>query len=328
MQLIDHPIVATGAAGRLAASANPNIPVGMLATLRARLVDASGAAAPPSGLGNVASWRFVLAEDWNPDTTPCYRTTDLTYDPATATWTIPLDGTRTAQALAALGRSGSIDIGCEIAGLATDGTWDKPTYVLQWTAKLLNRRDSALTPNPDTTQTDATRLVSPSGAKHVKVTNAGALVDQDGNAVGVDVDPTLAVAGAAADAKATGDALAAKAEAAALRYDLATPDQTPSGTTVAVTLQDRAVNSVTLASTVTAATFTFPEKVAGKARDFFLRLTIEGTTVPTIYFVEGSGNAVEPTDTNDLFDADDDSWAEIEPGVNLIMFTETQQPSS
>ena len=118
------------------------------------------------------------------------------------------------------------------------------------------------------------------------------------------------------------------ATTAALRYDLATPEPTANGTAVAVTLQDRAVNAVTLASTVTEATFTFPAKVNGKARDFFLRLVIEGSTAPTIYFVEGSANAVDPTNTNDLFDADDDSWAEIEPGVNLIMFTETQQPSS
>ena len=302
MQIIDHPIVATGAAGKLASSANPNIPLGMLATLRARLVDETGAAAPPSGLGNVASWRFVLAEDWNPDTPPCYRTTDIVYDPDTATWTIPLDGTRTAQALAALGRAGSIDIGCEIAGLTSSGTWDKPAFVLQWTAKLLNRRDSANAPDPDQVETDATRLVSPDGQKAVKVSNAGALVDQDGNAVGADVDPTLSVSGKAADAKAAGDAL---------RYDLATPEQTASGTTVAVMLQDRAINSVTLASTVTAATFAPPAAVAGKARDFFLRLTIDGSTVPIVTLPNG-----------ETIDIGSDFADDLVVGTNLILFSE------
>ena len=693
MQIIDHPIIATGAAGKLSDAANPNIPVGMVATLHARLVDAAGEAAPPSGLGNVASWRFVLAEDWDPDTVPCYLSTDVAYDPATATWTIPLTATRTEQALYALGTRGSIDIGCEIAGIPENGEWDKPVYVLQWTAKLLNRRDGdGVSTDPTTGERVANILRSGNRVNEIRMTNTGTVVfrmgaeeieadaetvaavlasgitaemvelmtqqaakivspnkqnvvdvandgkarhfspnlgwgactlrlwngfgcvygdmgyqtqvirdivfveepttisgygkvwidssieikpdtyDYEGeyyyhqtreagwhlwcaageteptelryyngarftisgwgsaeptievsrgdtagqlptlsrpvkdsseyheiahkddlipaiwtadgyrkvyinattgrpvvwyynesaktvgststltwgsstgaltvelldnyswneyvtgvasfgirvtiypdatnvlnngtpfpvvvsgtaalqvsqgglaqyvlssssyrlngltmlmDASGVysiqikdkagataieeqtftttgrtasatrtyvyedpyeepiaflsdapEVDTTLSVSGKAADAKATGDAL---------RYDLTTPTPTTSGTTVAVTLQDRAVNAVTLASTVTAATFTFPTKVAGKARDFFLRLTIEGTTVPTIYFVEGSGNAVDPTDTNDLFDADDDSWAEIEPGVNLIMFTETQQPSS
>lgn len=122
--------------------------VGMLATLVVRAEDASGDPAPPAGLDNVASWRFVLAPDWDEATVPCYVTDEVEYDPATATWTIPLDGTRTAQMLAALGTDGRIEIGCEIAGLAASGEWDRPAYVLQWTAWMLNRRDSAGEPTP------------------------------------------------------------------------------------------------------------------------------------------------------------------------------------
>lgn len=104
------------------------------------------------------------------------------------------------------------------------------------------------------------------------------------------------------------------------RYAIVTPEQTTSGTTVSVTLQDHAVNVVELASTVTAATFTFPAVSSGYARDFFVRLVITGD-VPTITFQESGGASV-------AFDADDDSWSDIEQGVNLLMFTETNQPSS
>lgn len=122
--------------------------VGMLATLVVRAEDANGDPAPPAGLDNVASWRFVLAPDWDEATVPCYITNEVEYDPATATWTIPLDGTRTAQMLAALGTDGRIEIGCEIAGLDASGEWDRPAYVLQWSAWMLNRRDSAGEPTP------------------------------------------------------------------------------------------------------------------------------------------------------------------------------------
>ena len=177
MQIIDHTIIATGAAGKLSDAANPNIPVGMIATLHARLVDAAGEAAPPSGLGNVASWRFVLAEDWDPDTVPCYLSTDVAYDPATATWTIPLTATRTEQALYALGTRGSIDIGCEIAGIPENGEWDKPVYVLQWTAKLLNRRDGdGVSTDPTTGERVANILRSGNRVNEIRMTNTGTVV--------------------------------------------------------------------------------------------------------------------------------------------------------
>ena len=85
-----------------------------------------------------------------------------------------------------------------------------------------------------------------------------------------------------------------------------------------VTLQNRAINKVEVNDSVSSVTFVFPEKVAGKARDFFLRLVITGATVPTLSFVETNGGAVS-------FDADDDSWAGIEQGVNILMFTDTEE---
>lgn len=104
------------------------------------------------------------------------------------------------------------------------------------------------------------------------------------------------------------------------RYAIVEPTQTASGTAVAVSLQDHAVNVVELASSVTAASFTFPAASSGYARDFFVRLVITGD-VPTVTFQESGGASV-------AFDADDDSWSDIEQGVNILMFTETSQPAS
>ena len=83
-------------------------------------------------------------------------------------------------------------------------------------------------------------------------------------------------------------------------------------------MQDNAINHVSLASTVTTTTISFPPKVTGYARDFFVRLTVTGSTVPAITWQEADGSAID-------FDVDDDSWSEIEQGVNILMFTETAQ---
>ena len=94
------------------------------------------------------------------------------------------------------------------------------------------------------------------------------------------------------------------------------------GFTPTYALQDRAVNQVTLGSGVDRAVFKFPAKTQGKARDFMLRLVITGSDVPEIGFVENDGT------TEVGFDADDDSWADIEQGVNILMFTDTQEASA
>ena len=96
------------------------------------------------------------------------------------------------------------------------------------------------------------------------------------------------------------------------RYSFISPQPDSENT---VNLQDKAINAVEINSS---ATFVFPQKVQGKARDFFVRLTITSTEIPTLVFQEPDGSDVS-------FDVADDSWAEIEPGVNLLMFTETLQ---
>lgn len=84
-----------------------------------------------------------------------------------------------------------------------------------------------------------------------------------------------------------------------------------------INLTDRAVNKVTADGSLNSIQFVFPEKKEGKSRDFFLRLVITGETVPTLSFNEPNGGSVS-------FDVDDDSWAGIEQGVNILMFTDTE----
>lgn len=111
------------------------------------------------------------------------------------------------------------------------------------------------------------------------------------------------------------------------RYKITTPETTTSTTsatddTISVTLKNSAVNTVSAGSGTDYIIMTFPDKKQGYARDFFVRLVLTGTDVPTISCCEPSGGgAVE-------FDVDDDSWQNIDLGVNLLMFTETAQLNS
>ena len=90
--------------------------------------------------------------------------------------------------------------------------------------------------------------------------------------------------------------------------------ETPTVTNVA----DRAINTATLGSSVTAATVTLPAATTGRARDFFIDLTIEATTAPTLTFIDPATN----TTANVTFGAD--SLADIDTGKNAVLFTEFQ----
>ena len=96
------------------------------------------------------------------------------------------------------------------------------------------------------------------------------------------------------------------------RYSLVSATQNDSNQYV---LSDMAINAVTASEN---SEFVFPPKIQGKARDFFVRLTITSEEIPQITFEEPDGSPVS-------FDVADGSWAEIQQGVNLIMFTETAQ---
>lgn len=93
-----------------------------------------------------------------------------------------------------------------------------------------------------------------------------------------------------------------------------------SGATPTVTdVANRAINYATLGSTVTAATVTLPAAVPGHSRDFFINLTIEASTAPTLVF----NDPATSTTATIAFGAD--SLAGISAGENLIRFQEIQE---
>lgn len=100
-----------------------------------------------------------------------------------------------------------------------------------------------------------------------------------------------------------------------LRYNLATPELTTSGTEVSVTLTDRAINTVQVASGVTTLNLTFPAAVSGYARDFFVRIVTAGTDLATVGLTADSAAADIEIGADDLTD-----WNKA--GTHLVLFTE------
>ncbi len=82
-----------------------------------------------------------------------------------------------------------------------------------------------------------------------------------------------------------------------------------------VTLLDRTMNTVTLASGTTSLDVAFPAATSGKARDFFLRLVVADTSLATVSFADGSAAADIEFGVGDLAD-----WNTA--GTHLVLFTE------
>lgn len=59
-----------------------------------------------------------------------------------------------------------------------------------------------------------------------------------------------------------------------------------------------------------------PKPSDGGARDFILRIEVSSSTAPGVTFTG--------LDETIAFDSDADDWMAIEPGLNLISFTETK----
>ena len=60
------------------------------------------------------------------------------------------------------------------------------------------------------------------------------------------------------------------------------------------------------------------ETTDNTARDFVIRLEVTATTAPQVQFVPANSEEID-------YEANDDAWATIEPGVNIISFTETKR---
>ena len=96
----------------------------------------------------------------------------------------------------------------------------------------------------------------------------------------------------------------------AVRYALASKTPTVSGTSATVACEDRAINGFTVATGITSLTITPPAAVTGRARDFFCRVTLTDSSLPTVTL---SGATIDIGATE---------VAGMTQGVNLLMFTE------
>lgn len=95
-----------------------------------------------------------------------------------------------------------------------------------------------------------------------------------------------------------------------LRYALASTTPTVSGTSATVEVADRAINDFTVATGITSLTITPPAAVTGMARDFFCRVTLTDSSLPTV------------TLTGATIDIGATEITGMTQGVNLLMFTE------
>ena len=83
-------------------------------------------------------------------------------------------------------------------------------------------------------------------------------------------------------------------------------------------MEDYCITTITL-STMNNVVIYLPEAVDGRCRDLVLKIKIETATAPEhIAFVSESGEPI-------VFETDDNSWADLEPGINYMLFTETER---
>lgn len=82
-------------------------------------------------------------------------------------------------------------------------------------------------------------------------------------------------------------------------------------------VNDHAITTIEVSSATVPVIVQLPHKPAdGGARDFILRVEVSASTAPSFTFA-----GLDETIT---FDSDSDDWMTIEPGLNLISFTETK----
>ena len=82
-------------------------------------------------------------------------------------------------------------------------------------------------------------------------------------------------------------------------------------------IDDRATTTIVVSSSEKNVVLYMPPKpVDGGARDFIIRVEVTASTAPGFYFV-GMSETIN-------YDSDSDDWSVLEPGLNLISFTETK----
>ena len=85
------------------------------------------------------------------------------------------------------------------------------------------------------------------------------------------------------------------------------------------TVQNNTITTIVVDSSNKTIYIHLPAETADNtARDFVIRLEVTATTAPQVQFVPANSEEID-------YEANDDTWATIEPGVNIISFTETKR---
>lgn len=113
----------------------------------------------------------------------------------------------------------------------------------------------------------------------------------------------------------------------ASRYKLVDATLATAGSGLSCAVADQTVMRIVISSSTIPVSVQLPPRPSGEhlssgARDFVMRIEVEVSAVPAITFFGGiSGSGYEPVS----FDSEDDSWCVLEPGLNIISFTETKR---
>lgn len=103
------------------------------------------------------------------------------------------------------------------------------------------------------------------------------------------------------------------------RYALVTAQLVSDNGLLTCAVNDQTITTIQVSSSSTPIVVQLPAQPADGARDFILRIEISSSTAPTFTF-NGASETID-------FDSEDDDWAVLEPGLNLVSFTETKRPS-
>ena len=101
------------------------------------------------------------------------------------------------------------------------------------------------------------------------------------------------------------------------RYALVTAQLVSDNGSLTCAVNDQTITTIQVSSSATPVVVQLPAQPADGARDFILRIEISSSAAPTFTF-----NGVNETID---FDSEDDDWAIMEPGLNLVSFTETKR---
>lgn len=100
------------------------------------------------------------------------------------------------------------------------------------------------------------------------------------------------------------------------RYQLLSATLSSIDGSLCCNIMDRSITTIEISSASTPIVVQLPPKQDDGARDFIVRIEISSDTAPSFTF--------EGIDENLVFDAEDEDWAVLEPGLNVISFTETR----